>query len=150
MRGERFNFASQDVDKIAILIMRTADGTHTGILHRKNGTLFRLGLAWHERLESTPASGRDPCVIPELEPEEINDITGMCRLIETLWSESGHAGIPYSFRCDPTTHFSDTGDLILGEGLGLTCSTFVIKVFEKAKEGDGNNFPISRWLGNSA
>src|SRR5207244_3387276 len=39
--------------------------------------------------------------------------------------------IPYAFRhCNNDRFNSQTGELMLGDGLGLTCSTFVLTVFE--------------------
>jgi hypothetical protein len=136
MRGERFHFSSLIVPHVAVFIMRTPDGTHTGILHRNRGQLFVLDLLWDERLRSAPAKDEFACVVPRLEPEEVNDVTGMCRLIEQRnLNPDPHKKlvIPFAFRYHDNTHFSATGELILGDGLGLTCSTFVLKVFEAAK-----------------
>jgi hypothetical protein len=137
MRGERFPYSCRNVPALAIFILRTAGGTHTGIIHRNRGTLWVLDLCWHERLRSTPCREDYACVIPDLEPEEINDITGMCRLIDRRHQERATRGgflIPYAFRANHNTRFSDlTGELMLGDGVGLSCSTFVMTVFESAK-----------------
>jgi len=137
MRGERFLYSCHDVPALAIFIMRTEAGTHTGIIHRNRGALWVLDLCWHECLRSSPCHQDHACVVPELEPEEINDVTGMCRLIDRRHRERTATGgflIPYAFRYNHNTKFSNvTGELILGDGIGLSCSTFVLKVFESSR-----------------
>jgi hypothetical protein len=137
MHGERFHFSSSAVPALAVFYLRGPGVTHTGILHRVGTQLFILDLLWHERLRSGPCEDELPCVVPELEPEEINDVTGICRLIHQRHLErllTGGFLIPYAFRMGNNTRFSSvTGDLMLGDGLGLTCSTFVLAVFESAK-----------------
>jgi hypothetical protein len=137
MRGERFRFSCQNVPSVAIFIMPTDGGTHTGIIHRNQGMLYVLDLCWHERLRSSPCREDCACVVPDLEPEEINDVTGMCRLIDRRHQQRAATGgflIPYAFRFNNNTRFSaNTGELMLGDGVGLSCSTFVLTVFESAK-----------------
>ena len=88
-------------------------------------------------LRSEPC--RKPChfVVPALEQEEINDVTGMCRLIHGRHNSldpTQRYRIPYAFRYGNTVRFNPrNGELMLGEGLGLTCSTFVLAVFESAR-----------------
>jgi hypothetical protein len=137
MHGERFHFTCRGVSALAIFYLRRPGITHTGILHRTKGQLFILDLKWHEMLRSEPCVDDIPCVVPDLEPEEINDVTGICRLIHQRHIErlvDGGFKIPTAFRLGNNTRFSAlTGDLMLGDGLGLTCSTFVLAVFESAK-----------------
>jgi hypothetical protein len=137
MRGERFHHSCRDVPALAIFVMRTNGGTHTGILHRNRGVLWVLDLCWHERLRSSPCRDDLACVVPDLEAEEINDLTGMCRLIDRRHQEQALTGgflVPYAFRFNRETTFSAvTGELLLAEGVGLSCSTFVLTVFESAK-----------------
>ena len=74
------------------------------------------------------------CVIPNLIPEEINDVTAMCRLIHDRHNDpdpSQRYHIPYAFRHGNNDRFNrQTGELMLVDSLGLTCSTFVLTVFE--------------------
>jgi hypothetical protein len=133
MKGERFHFPGDDVPALAIFIMPTDEGTHTGILHRDHGNLFILDLLWHRQLRSIKYQKAVPaCVIPGLDPDEINDLTAMCRLIHSRHKDR-HLGynIPYAFRHGNNDRFNKgTGELMLLDGLGLTCSTFVLTVFE--------------------
>ncbi len=136
MRGERFQFSWRNVPALAIFIMRTDGGAHTGIIHRNRGTLWVLDLCWHERLRSSPCDRDYACVIPDLEPEEINDVTGMCRLLDRRHQQRGVTGgflIPYAFRHNNARFSNVTGELMLGSGVGLSCSTFVMAVFESSK-----------------
>lgn len=131
MHGERFHFSSANVSALAIFIMPTNGGMHVGILHRNRDILRMLDLCWHECLRAADCDRDYACTLPALEFEEINDITAMCRLIEQRHQEHS---IPYALGYHRSTGFSNqTGELILSDGLGLTCSTFVLKVFESAK-----------------
>lgn len=134
MRGERFHFTSAHVPALAVAIIRTRHGTHTGILHRDGGQLFLLDQRWHEDLGNAPSDGACPCVVPNLEPEEVNDVTGLCRLIAKRRQQNPHEPAPYALYRNPKIRISrDTGEVILSGGLGLTCSTFVLTVFESAE-----------------
>jgi hypothetical protein len=132
MRPERFHFPGHNVPEVAIFIMRTETGTHTGIYHRNKGVLFTLDMQWHRRLRASECNRTRDCVIPDLLPEEINDLTGMCRLIHSRHnSPNRRYSIPYAFQSGHNNRFNNrTGELMLGEWLGLTCSTFVLAVFE--------------------
>jgi hypothetical protein len=61
----------------------------------------------------------------------------MCRLIDRRHQDRVAAGgflVPYALRYNHNTRFSKiTGELLLGDGVGLTCSTFVLTVFESSK-----------------
>jgi hypothetical protein len=137
MHIERFD--PGPVPALALFVMRTEDGTHAGILHRAGGTLFVQDVLWHERFRSAPCP--EPCpyhfVVPALELEELNDITAMCRLIHNRYHGAGpgrRPGIPYAFRRGTDTRFNrEDGELTLGDGLGLTCSTFILTVFESVR-----------------
>lgn len=137
MKGEHFHFPGYLVPELAIFIMCTDDGTHTGILHRDHGTLFVLDLLWHRRLRSCACKEIQASVVPDLDPDEINDVTAMCRLIHRRNANPDpqlRLGIPYAFRHGNNDRFNAaTGELMLLDGLGLTCSTFVLTVFESVK-----------------
>lgn len=134
MHAERFHYSCRSVPALAVFVMRTDGGTHTGILHRNRGVLWVLDLLWHERLRSAPCQDEYACIVPELEPEEVNDLTGMCRLIDRRRQQAAAVGgflIPYAFRFNRRARFSNlTGELMLPDGVGLSCSTFVLTVFE--------------------
>lgn len=65
MQTNRF-FGPDDPDdpELAIFIMRTADGTHTGILHRMRGVLMIQDVLWHEMFRSAPCHRRPHFVAP--------------------------------------------------------------------------------------
>lgn len=134
MDVERFHSPHDAVPVLALFIMPTNGGTHTGILHRIKGDLFIQDMQWHERFRSVPCRERYYFVVPALEEEEINDVTGMCRLIHGRHNSidpTQKYRIPYAFRYRNNVRFNvQTAELMLGDGLGLTCSTFVLTVFE--------------------
>ena len=132
MNTSRFHGTSKNVPILAVFIMIHPEGTHTGIIHRNRGTLFTLDLMWHELLRSDVLDKDYPCVVPELEPEEENDVTGMCRLIAARTRVPNPQKIPYALGPPHNSRFNRDGELILGDGIGLTCSTFVLTVFESA------------------
>jgi len=125
----RLHFTSQNVSMLAIFILIHPDGTHTGIIHRNRETLFTLDLMWHEMLRSSILDKDYACVVPGLEPEEENDVLGMCRLIEARNRAPNPQKIPYAVGSPSNTRFNRDGELILGDAIGLTCSTFVLTVF---------------------
>jgi hypothetical protein len=49
--------------------------------------------------------------------------------------------IPYAFRHGNNTCFNQAGELMLSDGLGLTCSTFVLTVFQSVR------FPLVHFEG---
>lgn len=75
-----------------------------------------------------------PCVVPNLEREELDTITAICRLIHRRRIHRGKwQPLPYSFRYPQGAGVDPTGEMLLGDGVGLTCSTLVLAVFETAK-----------------
>lgn len=134
MHVERFHLPHDPVPVLALFIMPTNGGTHTGILHRIKGDLFIQDMLWHERFRSRPCREHYNFVVPALEDEEINDVTGMCRLIHLRHNSADPTQkykIPYAFRYGNNVRLNpQTAELMLGDGLGLTCSTFVLTVFE--------------------
>jgi len=119
---------------LAIFIMRAHEGTHSGILHQMRGALFIQDVLWHEMFRSERC-GRVPHFVTLDLLEEIDiDARAMCRLIhDRHWSHdpSGKYKIPYAFRHGNNNCFNrTTGELMLSDGLGLTCSTYVLTVFQ--------------------
>jgi hypothetical protein len=143
MDCSRLHPTSQHISALGIFIQIHSSGTHTGILHRSKGTLRILDLLWHKKLRSDLPDKDYACVIPSLLPEEENDVTGMCRLIESRNDPRHPQVIPYAFGPSNNTHFDTDGELILGDGIGLTCSTFVLTVFESARVPLAN---VSEWV----
>jgi hypothetical protein len=136
MHNERFRLSTTEAPDLAIFIIRTPDGTHTGILHKIEGSLYILDQCWHKRLLSQPFTKIYPHVVPRLEFEEISDVTALCRLIDRRHREQWATGglkIPFAFRIQDQHFGVQTGKPELGIGLGLSCSMFVLKIFESAK-----------------
>jgi hypothetical protein len=134
MNASRFHSPADPVPSLAVFVMAHATGTHTGILHRVKGQLHILDLLWHQKLRAAPVpQNQHHFVSPELEDEEINDIRAMCRLIHRR-HEASPLLIPYAFRLGQDVYFDQTsGELILKDGLGLTCSTLVLAIFRSVR-----------------
>jgi hypothetical protein len=139
MRVEALASSDIEVNELAIRIMRVSSGgTHAGLLYRFQGELFLLDLRWHENfgVEKVGVGGRATplyCVIPNFLPEEMNDATTTCELIvDRKFRGLGPQRLPYGFGMPQNAQVTDEGELIWGGGVGLTCSTFVLAVFEAA------------------
>jgi hypothetical protein len=129
------------IEYIAIGIGRTGYGTtHTGVAYRHSDGLVHL---FHQAFhcdtkdgpigrEATSIQGPFFCVVPKVEPDRASAIAG-------LWEFIAKTGQPigYALKDDEEAVFNeDTGRLVMPNGIGLSCSTFVLALFRSAK------FPI--------
>lgn len=115
---------------VAVTVMPGAVGAHVGLLyHAAHPRMYRhLHLEWHFRLRSDSAPpAASFWVNPGLDEFESSDVSASARLI---WERHEDGRIPYGF--SPDAHFDRAGTLTLGESRGLTCATFVLRVFEHA------------------
>jgi hypothetical protein len=107
-------------------------GAHVGILYLADdeGNCCHLHLAWHYVLENVPNPPNDSFwVEPEVDSYALSDVGASARLIAKRY-EDGR--IPYAFR--PTgAMFAEDGTLQLHGSRGLTCATFVLRVFDHAQ-----------------
>jgi hypothetical protein len=135
MQTDRFR--RPDDPALAIFIQRTPDGSHTGILFRMNGVLIIQDLRWHEMFRSELCRHMPHFVMLGLEPEEEHNIRAMCRLIHERQNSrdpSREYRIPYAFRHGNNNRCNrNTGELMLVDGIGLTCSTFVLTIFQSVE-----------------
>src|SRR5690348_11576171 len=131
MQTDRFR--RPDDPALAIFIMRTSeDGSHTGIMFRFNGVLFIQGLLWHERFRSREADEIPHLVMLALEPEQEHDVRMRCELIHRRRNDQQRPyRTPYAFKySNKNTINAATGELQLVDGVGMSCSTFVLAVFQ--------------------
>ena len=135
MQTDRFRRPTDPA--LAIFIMRTDDGSHTGLLVRMNGLLMNQDVLWHEKFRSSPCRQLPHFVTPALEPEEIHDVRMMCQLIHERQNSrdpSKEYRIPYAFRYTNKARINRaTGEVQLVDGLGMSCSTFVLAVFQSVE-----------------
>jgi hypothetical protein len=125
---------------LAVFIRRSG----TGILYRMRGSLFIQDMQWHERFRNAPCSRKPHFIEFALEEEVENDVRAICRLIHDRHlgrNASEEYRIPYAFRHGGNTRFNRAGELMLSDGLGLTCSTFVMTVFQSVE------FPLVNFEG---
>lgn len=132
MQTDRFRRPSDP--PLAIFIMRTEDGTHTGLLFRFNDVLIIQDQLWHERFRSSHCGKLPHFVVVMLEPEQEHDVRMMCQTIHKRQSggdPSRRYQIPYAFRYTNKTHINQgTGEVNLEDGAGMSCSTYVLAVFQ--------------------
>ena len=129
----RFSYSAASVSSLAIFILPIGGSTHTGIVHRTDGILHSLDLMWNDEVGSGKLEEDCPCVTPVLEAEETINLLSLCRLIHLRMEDADpkrHLRIPYAIRYGGSRFDQKTAEFDLGEGYGLTCSTFVLCVFD--------------------
>jgi hypothetical protein len=149
MHTDRFH--RPDDPALAIFIMRTPEeGSHTGILFRMKGVLIIQDLLWHEKFRSKPADEMPHFVKLSLEPEQEHDVRMRCELIHQRRNDRSKTyHTPYAFRYSNKNSINPgTGEIEFNDGIGVSCSTFVLAVFQsvgiplvnintwQAREGD--------------
>ncbi len=94
---------------LAIFIMRTQDGSHTGLLFQFNDATIIQDLLWHEKFRSSPCENKPHFVTVVLEPEQERDVRMMCKLIHERQNQTGSTEryrIPYAFRYTNNAHIN--------------------------------------------
>ena len=138
----RIKRSEVDVPHIAVGICHTGESTHTGIVHRDpDGAVRFLHQGFHYCTRNEPVgdsvaefNGLFLFVVPNLEADRARNVAGLCRLIARRLTDNNLPGFPYSLRLDDEARFDEhTGLLALANGVGLSCSTFVILVFRSAR-----------------
>jgi hypothetical protein len=100
--------------------------------------LYQLDLQGNRQLSNTVWNGRNVHVIPNTDDDAIENIASLCRVISRRSERRRQSGQPgeilYAMKVDAAARFNAaTGELHLREGIGLTCSTFVLIVFLSAR-----------------
>ena len=138
----RIKRKAEEVPYIAVGVCDTGENTHTGVVHRDiDGTVRFLEQGFHELTRNDPVdSSVQGCEgiflygIPDIEADRARNIAGLCRLIAKYLTANNLPGYAYALRFDEDAMFdSVTGRLIMPNGVGLSCSTFVIAVFRSAR-----------------
>lgn len=135
MSARQVRFAGHEITGVAVAICRFPACTHSGVLHRHtNGQLFLLHLGGdcdltHEVFNGTCNEHACAWVIPDLLPEEVNEVRAVCRAVARTMPT-----IHYSFRFDPEATLDRATSQVISQHApyGLTCSTFVMAVFNSA------------------
>jgi hypothetical protein len=152
MSIDLIHFAGQHTPVVGIVAGRCGEGTHTGIIYVHDGQLLICHQLWNYIFSNEPTQSLRffpngyIYSIPNLEPEQSNDIINWCRLISRRYigpnivgfgRGRGHA-FPFAFRYDRDTTIVPPGSpqagtiILTREGMGLTCSLFVLAVFDRA------------------
>ncbi len=122
--------------KHAVVLIADGDfGPHVGISYRTNKVQRLLHLAFHFKLVDEPLKNtklKTPLLVvpdPDIDEEELKLLASFCALRARRAQD-----IPYGFPYVAGTFASGTGAYLPGRGeLGLTCSTFVLAMFEWAQ-----------------
>ncbi len=122
----------------ALFLHRSPVGAHVGVAYRASdkGNVKLLHQAWHydsrnEDAASYLAGFEHPVwwVQPGLDEDELADL---CAHAELVGRRLRDGALPYAF--DPkNSSVGDDGAVALGDSLGLTCATFVLRVFDAAR-----------------
>lgn len=122
---------------VGVAVCRIRDGEHVGVLYRNGDSEparagFRLlHLAWHFDLRDEEFLGGYLVVVPSLSPVDSQVVAGLCRRVAKLRALNR---IPYAFGLARDAGFDpDSGEWLFdGQGVGLSCSTFVTALFRSA------------------
>jgi len=138
MNRESITVRPEDIPVLAIGICQTVYGnTHVGVVHRElGGQLLFFHQAWHHQTHNQPLhdasrelGGVFLSVVPDIEMDRARAIAGLFRLI----ARTGQS-VAYALRDDPQTMFDEvTGRLVMPNGKGLNCATFVLVLFRTAR-----------------
>jgi hypothetical protein len=138
-RIERIKSVADDLHLAGIVIARTRGGNlHVGIGHRVPGEpLHILHLAWDCQLEDDLDGDNEAFlsplyVTPDIDPEDEEVLAGLCRRI--FQTASNHQ-ISYTVGTFPSPDSYFDRDAIYRSSdsrIGLSCASFVIKVFAAA------------------
>jgi len=134
----RIKTSERDVPFVAVGICDTGQNIHTGVVYRDHETVRFLEQGFHELTRNEPVqnsihqhSGR---FLFDLEEDRARNIAGMCRLIAKWLVDKRVSGFAYALRFDEDARFDPfTGELAMANGVGLSCSTFVIVVFRSSR-----------------
>jgi hypothetical protein len=111
---------------------------HIGVVHADTGAVpHLLHLAFHADLHNEPLNAQPEPVYQVLtvlgDPVRLSAFSAACRRIHKV--NRRHSGnwvsVPYGVYLDPATTIDSAGGVKIGPaGAGLSCATFVMKVFE--------------------
>jgi len=121
-----------EIRHVAVAIAVVRHGLqHIGILHKAEILdEMKLGhLAWHNRLKDSQPKDSYLWIDPPIPTRRARQVAARCRQI----LRANVRGIPYAFSPPNDCFDSETGSFLLGPSrVGLTCSTFVLAVFDAA------------------
>ena len=117
--------AAGAAEESSVVLTRGAYRFHAGIAYRHQaGEMKILHLAGHNRVQSAPLSAVWAQVVPHMDPIELQIVAANCATLAKV-----HPVVPYGLAC--RGKFNEDGTYAPGQaGEGLTCASFVQKVFE--------------------
>lgn len=116
---------------LAVSVAKTPCGYHTGIIYKDiDESVFVLHLAWHEILRKEEIHEAGFCVwVPPNFMHEHN-AEAAAEFLNSIYKRYERDGLPYGLFFDGTAKFNNIGELTYGNGMGLTCATFVLAVLD--------------------
>jgi hypothetical protein len=123
-----FNSSFEQIDTVCLAISRPdidRDQQHTGLLYFDGDCVNFLHLAWHETLQQEPPDKSYLWLDIPLDPLNKMHFATYCAMVY----DNNKEGIPYGLSLGGSD-FSVDGNFIQKEPhVGLTCATFVLRVF---------------------
>ena len=122
---------AKDAPVVGVAVTITENrNTHAGVIYRDDkDNVWLLHLEFHCQLVNETFPTLYLCADPELEYEDAEAVAGHCRLIA-----EDMPTIRFALHYNPKARFERSGGriLLLKEGKGLNCSTFVLSIFHSA------------------
>lgn len=136
MRQDLFRFFGNHIPKIAILILRARDGTHTGLIYRdEDGNLRLLQFCLSGEINDQPWDGKTAHVILDLGEDEdaLSNLSGLCQTVAQRHDGPPQYRYPYGFKMGPDSAVLPDGALYLGEDGAATCASFILLILFQAR-----------------
>lgn len=130
---DRLHFRGDEVPDLAILILLTESGTHTGLLYRFESQLYVMDLRWYERFRVELTKSDHHFVVPDLLEEEMIEVAAACRLIVLRRRQRGPQLLKYGFGPPEDPIVNRDGEILFGGSAGLTSATLVLAIFEAVR-----------------
>lgn len=115
----------------AVTISRGAVGAHIGIRYATSDGSRHLHLAFHHDLRDEGWADADAQWIAPGFSDPLGMVRTLAALVGNLYRD-GQVPVPYALRPANAAFNSSTGTILLNDSIGLTCSTFVLRLFASA------------------
>lgn len=123
-----------DLQHLAIAFQVDGTSRHAAIIYMDadddDQAPHALHLAWHHHVSTKDLEKPFAWSVPPLREEKLRVLSRLCRRVSMCYRDKGYRGIAYAFRYVGGRFDENSGEFLCADGIGLTCATFVMAVFE--------------------